>query len=75
MQIFDVKGGKNFQDDAKFLEGTRISTAIAQVEQAFLEKKLQEGRILRHIWKFAFLRIQEYVFFLFLGMSIAFSFQ
>lgn len=41
---------EEFRDDQNFLKGTKISSAIAQCELAFMAKKLEEGCVLRMFW-------------------------
>uniref|UniRef100_A0A158Q889 Chromo domain-containing protein n=1 Tax=Elaeophora elaphi TaxID=1147741 RepID=A0A158Q889_9BILA len=49
-QSYDMINDEEFRDDQNFLKGTKISSAIAQSELAFVAKKLEEGCVLRMFW-------------------------
>uniref|UniRef100_A0A915PXZ2 Chromo domain-containing protein n=1 Tax=Setaria digitata TaxID=48799 RepID=A0A915PXZ2_9BILA len=49
-QLYDVLDEKKFRDDQNFLKATKISTALAQSELAFVAKKLEESCVLRLHW-------------------------
>ncbi|VBB31202.1 unnamed protein product [Acanthocheilonema viteae] len=49
-QLYDIIDDEEFRDDQNFLKGTKISSAIAQSELAFMAKKLEEGCVLRMFW-------------------------
>ncbi|VDK74995.1 unnamed protein product [Litomosoides sigmodontis] len=49
-QLCDMADHEEFRDDQNFLKSTKISSAIAQSELAFVAKKLEEGCVLRMFW-------------------------